>query len=97
MTQRRQGAQRHPEPHPTLSGDIEFNTGRSVLAALPDSAPKGIDVLSSAPPGAIPPHGRRSTTVDLCSVANGTRVSGRKAFPQRNALDVEVTAEAIDS
>jgi translocation and assembly module TamB len=92
-------------PTPVLGGDIEFHTGRFVLAARPWDGPAkgGIDILRFAQSSGKFHLGVTSQAVSFEDVAirvgpnDGTRVSGMvKLFPMRNAIDADVTADAID-
>ena len=92
-------------PTPLLGGDIEFKTGKFVLAARAWDGPPnaGIDILSFKQAAGRFRLGVTATTVSFDDVsirvgtAEATRVSGSvKLFPQRNAIDADVTADAID-
>ncbi len=92
-------------PTPVLGGDIEFKTGPFVLAARPWDGPRvaGIDILRFTQSAGRFRLGVTSQAVSFEDVAirvganEGTRVSGLvKLFPQRNAIDADVTADAID-
>lgn len=92
-------------PTPLLGGDIEFRTGRFVLAARAWDGPAaaGIDILGFKQSSGRFRLGVTSQAVSFDDVAirvgaqDATRVSGMvKLFPQRNAIDADVTADAID-
>ncbi|MDP2276393.1 MAG: translocation/assembly module TamB domain-containing protein [Archangium sp.] len=92
-------------PTPVLGGDVEFKTGPFVLAARPWDGPQsgGIDILRFKQAAGRFRLGVTSTTVSFDDVAirvgaaEGTRISGAvKLFPQRNAIDADVSADAID-
>ncbi|MDP1822996.1 MAG: translocation/assembly module TamB domain-containing protein [Archangium sp.] len=92
-------------PTPVLGGDIEFHTGRFVLAARAWDGPPtaGIDILGFKQSSGRFRLGVTSQVVSFDDVAirvgaaEATRVSGMvKLFPQRNAIDADVTADAID-
>lgn len=92
-------------PTPLLGGDIEFKTGPFVLAARPWDGPQaaGIDILRFKQAAGRFHLGVTAQAVSFEDVAirvganESTRVSGLvKLFPQRNAIDADVTADAID-
>ena len=92
-------------PSPLLSGDIEFHTGPFVLAARAWDGPAkaGIDILrfkQSAGRFRLGVTAQAVSFDDLAirvGVQEATRVSGSvKIFPQRNAIDADVTADAVD-
>lgn len=92
-------------PTPQLGGDAEFKTGPFVLAARPWDGPTtaGIDILRFKQAAgrfhiSISPQVVQFDEVDIrVGAAEATRVSGTvKLFPQKNAIDADVTADAID-
>lgn len=92
-------------PTPALGGDAEFKTGPFVLAARAWDGPAtaGIDILRFKQAAgrfhiSISPQVVAFEDVAIrVGAAEGTRVSGTvKLFPMRNAIDADVTADAID-
>lgn len=92
-------------PTPVLGGDIEFRTGKFLLAARAWDGPRaaGRDILAFKQATGRFRLGVTAQAVTFDDVAvtaglhEGTRVRGTvKLFPMKNALDIEAVADAID-
>ena len=92
-------------PTPVLGGDIEFRTGRFVLAARPWDGPRaaGIDILGFKQSAGRFHLGVTSQVISFDDVAisvgaeERTRVSGAvKLFPWQPGLEVHVSGDALD-